>query len=97
MFTLEAVITRIALVLNEIIPFLLLLGTVAFLWGMLKYITAGGDEQKTKDARNTMVYGVVGLALMVAVWGFVYLLLDFVFDNPDPAPIIPGPDIIKPL
>ena len=97
MFTIESVITRIAVALNRIIPFLLLLGTVIFLWGIVKYITAGGDEQKTKDARNLMVYGVMGLAVMIAVWGFVYLLLDFVFDNPNPVPIIPGPNIIKPL
>lgn len=97
MLTIEGLITRIAVVLNRIIPFLLLLGTVTFLWGMLKYVTAGGDEQKTTDARNLMVYGVIGLTMMVAIWGFVYLLLDFVFDDPNPVPIIPGPGIIRPL
>ena len=67
--------------LNIIITFLILLATVLFLWGIVKYIMAGGDEEKLKEARNTIIYGIIFLAVMIAVWGFVNIVLDFVFGS----------------
>ena len=97
MLTIDAVITRVGSVLNRIIPFLLVLATAVFLWGVVRFLSAQGDEQQTTEARRYIVFGIVALAVMVAVWGLAFLLVDFVFDNPNPAPIIPGPNIINEL
>ena len=35
---------------------------------------AGGDEEKRANGRSLMIYGVIGLFVMVAVWGLVYFL-----------------------
>jgi len=59
-----------------VVPLLIAVAVVIFLAGVVKYITAGGDEEKRKEARNTMIYGIVGLFVMVAVWGLVWLLLN---------------------
>ena len=79
--------------LNIIITFFILLATVLFLWGIVRYITAGGDETKTAEARNMIIWGIVFLAIMVAVWGFVNVLLEFVLetDSSTPTPIPEGP------
>lgn len=88
----DTTIVKVSIALNRIISFLVLLATLIFLWGVVKYITAGDDEERTKDARHMILYGVIGLAVMIAVWGLVFVLLDFVFDSPNPAPLIPlGP------
>src|SRR3989338_861809 len=73
--------------LNTIIVFLFLVATVVFLWGVVKYISAGGDEEKTKEERQMIIWGVIFLAVMVAVWGFVNIVLDFIFGTEDPFPI----------
>ena len=65
--------------LNALVTFLILLATVVFLWGIVKYIMAGGDEEKIKEARSTIIYGIIFLAVMLAVWGFVNIVLDFIF------------------
>ncbi len=52
------------------------------------------DEEQIRQGRQLIVWGVVALAVMVAVWGVAFLLIDFVFDDPNPAPFIPGEDII---
>ena len=67
--------------LNTIIVFLFLVATVIFIWGVVKYIAAGGDEEKTKEARSMIIWGIIFLAVMVAVWGFVNIVLDFIFNN----------------
>ncbi|OGZ47318.1 MAG: hypothetical protein A3J54_03435 [Candidatus Ryanbacteria bacterium RIFCSPHIGHO2_02_FULL_45_13b] len=75
--------------LNTIIIFLFLVATVIFLFGVVKYISAAGDEEKTKEARQMIIWGVIFLAVMVAVWGFVEIVLDFIF-NDEGAFDIPG-------
>ncbi|OFX79030.1 MAG: hypothetical protein A2071_10900 [Bacteroidetes bacterium GWC1_47_7] len=57
------------------------------MWGVVRYISAGGDEEKTKEARQMIIWGVIFLAVMVAVWGFVNIVLDFIFGTEDPFPI----------
>jgi uncharacterized membrane protein YidH (DUF202 family) len=66
-------------IINILISFLILLATFMFLLGIVRYIMASGDEEKRKEARGMVVWGIIFLAVMVAVWGFVNILLDFIF------------------
>lgn len=45
-----------------------------FLYGVSGYITAG-DEKKRKEGRDTIVYGLLGLFVMVSIWGIVDLFV----------------------
>ena len=67
--------------LNTIIVFLFLVATVMFLFGVLRYITAGGDEEKVKEGRNMILYGIIGLAVMIALWAFVNVGINFFFGD----------------
>ena len=66
-------------VLNSIIPLLILLATVIFLWNLVRWIVNAGDAEKRKEATQGIIWGIIFLAVMVAVWGFVDIVLDFVF------------------
>ena len=69
-------ISKKILDLLSLLPeFLLGLGLMYFLYGLFGYLT-GLDEKKKKEARDTMVYGVVGLFVMISVWGIVALARD---------------------
>ena len=76
---LEAILDTFSDFFDDIIIFLMLLATAVFLWGIIKYLTVGGDEEKIKEARRMIIWGIVFLAVMVAVWGFVNIVLDFIF------------------
>jgi hypothetical protein len=55
----------------EIIP---LLGAVAFfvfVYGVARYIKSTGSEKEVKDSKNLLIWGVVGMFVMVTVWGIV--------------------------
>ena len=90
---LEAIFGTFSDFLDDIVIFLMLLATAVFLWVIIKYLTAGGDEEKIKEARSMIIWGIVFLAVMVAVWGFVNIVLDFLglgnADAPDPIPTGP--------
>ena len=36
--------------------------------GGFKYLTAGGDPEKTESARKTITYAIAGLALIILSW-----------------------------
>ena len=94
--TIFSILDRVSTTFGFIIPILLLLATVVFLYGIVRYLTAQGDEQQLTEARRFIVWGIIALAVMLAVWGLVALLIDFIFDA-TPLPNIPGADIVKPL
>lgn len=57
---------------------------VAFLYGVQKYILAGADETKLKEGRDMMIYGIIGIFVMVSVWGLVKLVTDTFFEGEIP-------------
>lgn len=69
--TFEDLIDVFSKIFGKIIPFFMVLATVIFLWGVITYITAGGEEEKISSGRTYMLWGVIALFVMIAVWGLV--------------------------
>ncbi len=90
--TITAIFNRLTQVFNLIIPFLVLLATVVFIFGVVKYVAAGGDEKKIEEAKSVIVWGIIALAVMVTVWGFVSIVIDAIF-GAESLPPLPGPDL----
>ena len=80
------------IIADILIPLLLALSLLLFIWGIIQYFILGaGDEEKRATGRAYMLYSIVGLVAIVAVWGLVNLLLQILGVSPDAAP--PAPDI----
>ncbi len=75
-------------IFQPLIGLIIACGLVVFLWGVVKYVTAGADESKAKEGRNLMVYGIIALTVMVSVWGLVKVLTQ-TFNLEHNAPEIP--------
>ncbi len=71
--------------INRIIPFIIALTILVFLWGVFRFVTAS-DPDKRKEAQGYILWGIVGLFVMVSVWGLVNILVrTFSLDNNAPA------------
>jgi hypothetical protein len=70
---LNYVICRIAVLINTIIPVLIALAVVYFIWGVISYIFAKEEEAK-KEGRARIIYGLIGLLVIVSIWGLVSIL-----------------------
>ena len=60
--------------LNGLAGLIIGLAFLFFLIGVVKYIGAGDDSKKVAEARNFIVWGMVGLFSMVSVWGLAQLV-----------------------
>lgn len=83
--------------INTVIPFLVVLATLYVVYGVFQFITAAGDEEGRKTGREKIIYGVIGLFIMVSVWGLVNLLNgSLAFGSKSviaPTPLPPTPNI----
>ncbi|KKU70459.1 MAG: hypothetical protein UX94_C0005G0021 [Parcubacteria group bacterium GW2011_GWA2_47_21] len=70
----EDVIATLKTWVNQFIALAISIGLVVFLWGVVKYISAGGNDEKRKAGASFMVFGVIALFVMVGVWGIVNIL-----------------------
>ena len=65
-----------------LIPFIIGIGFLVFIWGMFWYFIAGGaDEEKREKRRNLLIYAVLGFVLIVVFWGIVHLIASSLFSN----------------
>ena len=69
------IIEQMIQILNIIvIPLLLVIATLVFIWGVIQYIIAGTSEQRKKEGQNLIKWGLIGLLVIVAMWGFVKII-----------------------
>jgi len=71
--TLIGLLCRIGQILNAVVPVLIALAVVWFIFGVVTYLI-GNDEEAKKKGRNRIIYGIIGLAVIVGLWGLVNLL-----------------------
>src|SRR5258706_6239499 len=64
------ILITISHLINSVVVVLIALGVLVFIWGVIMYIIAKSEDQK-KNARDLIIYGVIGLFAITAVWGLV--------------------------
>jgi hypothetical protein len=68
-------------VINPIIFFLFAAAMAYFLYGVVQYLLSPDNEEIRKSSKSHMLWGVVGLFIMVAVFGIEKLILNTLGDT----------------
>ncbi len=64
-----SILDQVQNILNMVIPIVMTLALLYFFWGLAQYILGAGDEEKCKGGRDMMIWGIIALFVMAAVWG----------------------------
>lgn len=76
--TLECIINKvISQIINPLIPVLIGIGLIVFFWGIIQFVLNADSEEKRSTGKQHMIWGIIGIFIMVSVWGIIYLLQDF--------------------
>lgn len=62
-------------VINPIIKVLFALAIVYFLYGVAKFLMNQEDEESRTSGKKHMLWGIVGIFIMMAVWGIMNLVI----------------------
>ena len=86
----DEILDSVSSIINGLIPILIGVGVLVFIWGLIQYVTAGGESESRGKAIHTMIWGIVAIFVMVSVWGLVEILQDVFGVDSDVAPAVPG-------
>ncbi len=67
-------VTDIQNIVDLLIPVVTALALLFFFWGLAKFILAAGDESAKDEGKRIMIWGVVALFVMAAVWGLIQFI-----------------------
>ncbi len=60
---------------NVVIPFILSIGFLVFVWGMFKYFIQGGANDEAKESGKSLIlYAIAGYVVILAFWGIVNII-----------------------
>lgn len=63
-------------IIDQAVILIVALAILFFLVQVVKYIRSGGDPEGKGKARQGIIYSLIGIAVMVSVWGLVRILQD---------------------
>ncbi len=62
-------------VINAILYAIGILAVVMVIFGGVQYTTSGGDQAKVTKAKNTILYGIIGLVIAVLAYAIVNFVI----------------------
>lgn len=62
-------------IVNPLIVLLIAVAVVYFLWGLLQFVAAAEDGAKRAEGKKKIIWGLVGLFVMVSVFGILKIVL----------------------
>jgi len=86
----DSLLMQVRTTLNYVIAILFVLVTLFFIWGVVMYVGARGDEEKLKKGKSHMLWGIIGMAVMGAAWGIVRIIWDYMGVSGGGTPPIPS-------
>jgi hypothetical protein len=71
--TIQSLICKFNELLGAVLPLLIAIGVVIFVWGVISYVIASDEEAKSKG-RDRIIAGIIGLVVIVGLWGLVRIV-----------------------
>jgi hypothetical protein len=81
----------ITVVNTILVPFLIAIAFMTFLWGVYKYFILGAsNESEGAEGRQFVLWGIIGFVVIICVWGIVNLVMNtFGFSAGTSSPTLP--------
>jgi len=62
-------------ILNPVIYLLFAIALLVFLWGIFIMISRASSEEARSVGRKNMLWGIIGMIIMVAVYGIINIII----------------------
>lgn len=70
------------IVLNPVIILLFAVALIVFLYGVFKYVLNSDSDEVRETGRRHMIWGVVGMFIMMSVFGIMSIIINTVGSSP---------------
>ena len=52
------------------------LALLYFIWGVVVFISKSGESEGRKEGRSKMIWGILGMFVMISIWGITAFVGD---------------------
>ena len=59
------------------------ISVIMLIYGGLRYVISGGDSKKVTDAKNTVLYAIIGLIIAILAYAIVHFVINAVTGGQD--------------
>ena len=73
--SIHCVFTRIT---NTVLYAVGIISVIMLIYGGLRYVISGGDSKKVTDAKNTIMYAIIGLIISILAYAIVNFVINAV-------------------
>lgn len=74
---------------NQILPILITLGVIGFIFGVIKFYLNPNNEKQKEQAKGFITKGLIALFVMVSFWGIIKIFTNSLGMNNGSAPDFP--------
>ena len=71
----DGVFTKIT---NTVLYAVGIISVIMLIYGGLRYVISGGDSKKVTDAKNTIMYAIIGLIISILAYAIVNFVINAV-------------------
>ena len=68
-------------ILNDLIPIIISIAVVTFLYGIVKFIKSAEQPEEREEGKKIIAYGLLAIFVMVSMWGFVNIIVGTVLPS----------------
>jgi hypothetical protein len=68
-------------IISTLIPFLMGIALIGFIWGIIKYVLHADNEKARKEGKDLMLYGVIAFAVVMSIWTIALFIKDVLFPS----------------
>lgn len=62
-------------ILNPLIILMFVVALLVFFWGLVEFIYKAGSEEGREVGKRNMMWGIIGMFIMIGVYGIISLIL----------------------
>ena len=62
-------------IVNPLIRLMFAAATIVFAWGIVQFISSAQSDEKREEGKRTMLWGIIGMFIMMTVYAIVAALL----------------------
>jgi len=77
------------LLMQSVVPLLVALSLAGFVYGVIKFFMNPDNEEKKKNGKSFMLWGIISLFVIVSIWGLVGILSNTFLDTGDAPAVLP--------
>ena len=79
---------------NTILYIVGIIAVIMLIWGGIRYVLSGGDSKKVTDAKNTVLYAIIGLVISFLAFAIVNFVINALPSSENQATVEEGTSLV---